>query len=429
MRFYNAVARLSVRLVLLLTLVFAAVGPVWSADSTTVTVMLRGQPDMNQAIVELIEEYLNDYPTDVKLEVLQVPGNEVYEKLQVMSASDLNLDLVHFTTPHVYPAAHNGLVENLTGWIERSPDFDLDQYYPGVIESIAYQGDVYALPFGQSGPKMLFYNADQLDAVGVPYPDLSWDWESEAIDYGRRLLQDKNGDGSPDQWAFDGNLITNNGGLDVPIIRAYGGRMWTEDGGLHLTSSEAQEAYQFLISLWNTGIFSQGVSLFDGWSNGTHAMTILGTSVVPRFRESSNFDWDAAQPPAMNGHRYTTTWAESPFGIPAHSANKQVAWDILKYIVSPRGQSKIVELGLATPIHRDVATSPVFLEDAPPSRMEMVEALAYTLPRGGDDSLVWGRIRGQYTSMLRRILAGEISPFEGMTMIQQQYEAALAESR
>lgn len=420
-------SKASLRLVLTMLLFTASISHTWAAESTKVTVMLRGQPALNEAIVELIQEFLDDYPADVELEVLQVPGNEVYEKLQVMSASGLNLDLVHLTTPHVYPGAHGGLLENLSNWIARSPAFDLDNYYPGVIDSIAYRGDIYAFPFGQAGPKMLYYNAARLDAAGVPYPDLSWDWEDEAITYGRRLVQDDNGDGTTDRWAFDGNLITNNGGLDVPFIRAFGGAMWSDDGDLDVTSSEAQQAYQSLISLWNAELFSRGVSLFDGWANGTHAMTVLGTNIVPRFRDLAGFEWDAAQPPAINGQRYTSTWAESPFAIPSHSANKEIAWEILQYMLSPRGQTKVVELGIATPIHRDVATSSIFLEDSPPDRMAMVEALAYTLPRGGDDTLVWGQIRGEYTATLRRILEGELSPLEGMMMIEQKYSAALAE--
>src|SRR5690606_23390889 len=71
--------------------------------------------------------------------------------------------------------AATGVLEPLDSYIEAS-DYNLEDYWPGLLESAMYDDSVYGLP-RDIGLEVLYYNKDIFDEVGLEYPTEDWTWD------------------------------------------------------------------------------------------------------------------------------------------------------------------------------------------------------------------------------------------------------------
>lgn len=74
--------------------------------------------------------------------------------------------------------ASEGVLENLTPWIERS-GYDLSDYWPTLIERATVNGGIYGLQ-RDLDLRLLYHNKDFFDEAGILYPDENWTWDDWA---------------------------------------------------------------------------------------------------------------------------------------------------------------------------------------------------------------------------------------------------------
>ena len=108
-----------------------------------------------------------------------------------------------------------GILLDLTDYIEKDENTDLANYYPEIVELYQYDGHTYALPkdYDTIG---LWYNKDMFDEAGIAYPDETWTWET-LHDVAAQLTKE---DGS--QYGLTGNTDANQEGY-YNAIYSYGG--------------------------------------------------------------------------------------------------------------------------------------------------------------------------------------------------------------
>lgn len=416
---------LAKRVVLFVFLLTFALATVSSAKPLKFTVILRGTMERATETKELIRESLAQLNQEIELEDIWITNpNAMVEGFLVRTAAGVPIDLVHLPTPHVPLSAFKGLLEPIDPFIQKDPSFSLRDYYPPILSSISYNGTLYALPMGQAGPLVLYYNADLFNEVGIPYPTMAWSWEREVPNLGSRLVADRNGDGVIDRWAMEKGSPRAADGYEATFVWAEGGDMWSADGTEFLMTSEpAQRALAFLTDLYRRNLFG-GAGIAD-WKNQSYGMVIQGGFYVNTLRAAGGFTWDAAPVPTYRGERYSLTWAESPFSIPKSSTNKQIAYHVLKHLGGQAGQKAAFQSGLAVPVIRSLVASPLFLKDSPPDRHVFLDAMTYTRARPSDHLPWWGEFRPKYSSKLTDVFDGTISPLEGMTQLKTEFEAAL----
>jgi multiple sugar transport system substrate-binding protein len=54
--------------------------------------------------------------------------------------------------------------------------YDLEDYWPGLLESAKFEGSVYGFP-RDIEVNVIYYNKDMFDAAGVAYPSDDWTWD------------------------------------------------------------------------------------------------------------------------------------------------------------------------------------------------------------------------------------------------------------
>lgn len=78
---------------------------------------------------------------------------------------------------------------------------DLKQFIPQLLKDFEWKGHIWSLPISTL-PILTLYNENFIDEAGLVEPyrlAQSWTWE-KVIEYGRKLITDKNQDGRPERW-------------------------------------------------------------------------------------------------------------------------------------------------------------------------------------------------------------------------------------
>ena len=69
-----------------------------------------------------------------------------------------------------------GLVRDLTPFIEADPNFQADDFYPNALEAHQWDGGTWSLPTSLNF-QLIFFNKDAFDEAGVAYPETDWSWD------------------------------------------------------------------------------------------------------------------------------------------------------------------------------------------------------------------------------------------------------------
>jgi len=73
------------------------------------------------------------------------------------------------------PATRQGLFRDLQPFIEADSHFRPEDFYPGALESLQWDGGTWGVP-AQIRVHLIFYDKQAFDAAGVDYPTADWTW-------------------------------------------------------------------------------------------------------------------------------------------------------------------------------------------------------------------------------------------------------------
>ncbi len=77
---------------------------------------------------------------------------------------------------HISWGIEYDIVTDLMPMVEAT-GYDLDQFYPGVIEASSWEGKYYWMPItSEPSCPVIAYNADMVDELGIPEPQNDWDY-------------------------------------------------------------------------------------------------------------------------------------------------------------------------------------------------------------------------------------------------------------
>ncbi len=364
--------------------------PGWAARQIVLQALISGDQQYINNIRSVFDVFEQKNP-DIHIDILQT--DDVGPKFRVMYAGGTPPDLLRMRGNEPAEFGTEGMIEELTGRIRSDASLPLSDFFTPALPNLGWNGRLYALPLGVTIEAML-YNKDLFSKAGVPYPDASWAWEREVIQYGKKMTVDVNGDGKIDQF-FLGGLGT----LEwFPFLYAAGGELFSADGRFLANSPAGAAALQFAGDLMNvhhiTPTRAEAGTRTWGFEKGNIALNITGSWFIGSLRRLKvDFEWDAATVPTFAGQRATILWPETPWGIPSTARHKEEAWRVLRWIASPEGQAAIARAGLATPIRISVARSPAYLEQRPPEHIEaFIEAALAPRTRAIPGIPGWSRV-------------------------------------
>lgn len=292
--------------------------------------------------------------TGVKVRVEVVDWDNYWTLLEAGATGGEMPDVFWMHSQYSEKYMDQGILLDLTPFIEADASTDLGNYYDEIVALYQYNGATYALPkdYDTIG---LWYNKDMFDAAGIAYPDETWTWET-LHDVGAQLTKD---DGS--QFGMTGNTDANQEGY-YNAIYSYGGYVINDtkdkSGYDDENSLKAMEMYATLVKdcMPNQSAMAESGNINLFLSNQV-AMGMFGSWYVPTFKEKAEEGFnqyavtylpfhDANGNGTCDEGERVTMFNGLGWSAPAKVKDPAAVYSLISYLASKEGQTKQAELGV-----------------------------------------------------------------------------------
>lgn len=321
------------------------------------------------------------------------------------------------------PLAAKGALALLYPFIASDPEFDLEDFYPGLVEVCKYQGKLYSLP-RYTSVYVLFYNKDLFDAAGVTYPDESWTWQTY-LNACRKIAALERPQGSP-----YGCIVDFWGARIYPWVWSNGGDVLDDTHKrCVIDSPQSQEALQFLVDLRYKHKVAPPLTRAQRreangmFQNGRVAIYMTGAWDIQDFLNIPTLHWDVAPLPKQLTR--ATLMGTENYAIAAATKHPKEAWELFKFLHSAHAQTIMGAKLHKQPSRMSVANGPFLSQKVAYNRRVFVDALSYA--KQAPNIPEWDRVSHFLQDQLDLIWAGKVSVAEGTKTAARQVTEALAE--
>ncbi len=321
--------------------------------------------------IDILKPILSEFEkenSDIKIDFMHIPQN-YFQKLHLLFASNTAPDVVFLNNQYLPVYANAGKLEDLT-------DYNLvDQnFYPKAVEAMSRNGKIYAVPRDISN-LVIFYNKDIFDKNNLPYPDETTTF-NDFLTLAKAATDHEKG--------IFGISFEEDPLFYLPYLMSEGGGLLSDDGKTEiLNTPESQNGLNFYADLRNKYHVapmqseSASATMAQMFLQGKLAMHLSGRWLVPKYRESADFDWDVA--PFPKGTKGSIVPLDaSGWAISADSKHKEEAAKLIKFLSSKENLEKFSESGLIVPARIDSANSKSFLNGNKPKNAKVFLDVAKT---------------------------------------------------
>ena len=295
-----------------------------SAESaSTVNVLIGSSGDAEtQAVKAAVAAWSAESGIDATVNV----ASDVAQQLSQGFASGDPADVFYLTNDTIATYASNGsldpFVENLS---------NKDDFYPTIVDSFTYDGQVYAAPKDFS-TLALVINTDMWEAAGLTDADIPTSWDELSTVAAKLTTGDTVGLAVSPEFARVGAFFAQNGGWLVD-----------DEGNVTANSPENVEALTYVQDLIKSGSLKYASEVGAGWGGeafgtGAAAMTIEGNWITGALMNTyPDIKYTVAELPAGPAGKGTMQF-NGGWGIAADSKNKDNATKLVEYLTQPTQQ-------------------------------------------------------------------------------------------
>ena len=297
----------------------------------------------SQSEVKILKEIINDFEkeTNLKVEFIHIPQN-YFQKLHLLFASNADLDVVFLNNQYAKTYINANLLMDLTQYINKTDFYDV------ATKAFEDNEKIYAFPRDISN-LVLFVNKDILKKQNVKYKE-KINSLNELKEYANKLtFDDTFGINSEENSLFWLYYLAANGG----------GVLSDDEQKVIINKKESIEAINFYANLINkdnvapTKAQIGSMTTAQMFINSKLSMYLGGRWLIPKFRETINFDWDIIEFPSTEKNRVYID--ASGWSISKNSKNKENAIKLVQFLSSKNAIDKFVESGLITPARKSSA--------------------------------------------------------------------------
>lgn len=340
----------------------AAAAPPAAAAPTTISMMMWGDPAELEVWNQIVADFHQAKP-NITVNVEVSDWDSYWTKLKTLLSAGTPPDVFAMDAPLYLDYQSRDVLLNLQPYLDQNPGM-LDGVYPQTLEAYKTPTGMYGLP-RDFQTIVLFYNKDMFDAAGVAYPTANWTYDD--LRTAAKSLTKIDSGGKVTQFGFYSDL------WDMELIWseaiwANGGEILNADHTKTLIAEpNALKAWQLFHDMMFVDksfpdTTTAGEYGGDPFLAGVAAMTTIGHWAVPGYAEAA-FKWDVAPMPKGSAGAATSV-NSAGFVVGKASQNPDAAFEFLKYVLSEPAQTRLAELGFASPVLKSVAESDAFLKQA-----------------------------------------------------------------
>ena len=361
-------------------------------------------------------------------------GAEPLEKITTMMAGGERIDLSG-TRPDLLASFVEGPnpLRDQREYLKRdTATVKESDHAEGPLGALVWKGTLYALPMGVY-TNVVAVNHDLLEQRGIAPPGPGWTVE-QMVDIARRVTVRRDTEESS-QWGLHQHwaVITH---FPYSWIRGNGGEPLTPNEEITraqwATDAPTVKTVQWLVDLSH----KQGVmpvepvgAVLGTFREGRLAMGVMEVNnlfLIPQSQAQggAQFKWDVQQLPSMEKGRYFPDRGFA-YGVARNSRNPDLAWELLKQVVGPAGQTDWYRHARFAPSIKSLLGGAYLQEkDAPLNKKAIVDSLLAAKPMPKSPRW-WEMDQGITIKSLARIRAGAVSVNEGLSDLDRQLNAVL----
>jgi multiple sugar transport system substrate-binding protein len=398
-------------------------GLVWSSDGA-------GRKDAYDAMVARFNQ---QFPNVTVNRI--AGGSNTFPQLITMLAGDQRVDIVG-TRPDWLPAYEYDSgpkpLQNLRTYMKTDSSVVKESdHVPGIVDAHSWQGTLYALPVGVYTNNTVL-NLDLLQQKGIAPPPANWTAD-QMVEIARKTT-DRKATEEDSIWGFDHwwQGITT---FAYVWIRGNGGEPLTPNdsptASKWSTDQVTLDTIQWLVDLSQKQQVMPVAPLggaFGPFTTGKGVIQMLETNnlyqiTTAQATGTTQFKWDVAPGPMLKKGRYQYIGAFS-YGLSRNTKNPDVAWELLKNIVGPAGQTNWYQGAKFAPSITSLLNGAYLQDKDPPaSKKAIVDAITAAKPM--PKSPRYQDIDAIVAQVLTTVRAGTVAVRAGLTDIDQRVSALL----
>ncbi|MEL7564083.1 MAG: extracellular solute-binding protein [Dehalobacterium sp.] len=276
---------------------------------------------------------------------------------QLMSGQGSDIILLNNLPYETY--ADKNLLVDLDQMMQEDQSFDRSKYYQNVLEAVKYKGVLYGLPVSFS-IDMISADRTLLENSQVEIDDNTWNWD-DFVKTAERIINDNNNGGTQELYALAGmdekRLISS-------LVREnYSKLVDKEKKTADFTGKEFLDLLnlsKYLIDHKLVNTDTTQAKMADLASRGNLVFNITplrGFIDLQAAKTTFGGEVQFLKSPGSEGNLSFST--NAMYGISSNSANKELAWEFLKLLVSDEMMSQKMLMGM--PLNKSVV--PQIAED------------------------------------------------------------------
>ena len=373
--------------------------------------------DFDKLVEQIYKDFERENP-DIQLVIENMPGDYV-PKVMLSHIAKVVPDVTVLDASSSALFVKNGVLRDLTPYIDNDPTFRRDQFYENTLQAGTYQGHLYSIPVDFT-PMVIYYNKDIFDKAGVPYPKNGWSFADFQSTCAQLAAKGKKGfvvSTWMPGWVM---WLWNNNGL---VLVASG----THATGT-LDSPQNAESVQFLKDLVDKGyapkLSEVAASGVDPFSNGDVAMAVSGHWSVIGYKSSKAIDIKRLGIVSMPTRlpKPTTVYYESGLGIGSDSQHPDAAWKFIKHFCSAQNQMRYNSSGIAVCARKDVSNE----RAKEPIERDFLNLIPGARPPLGTQVEGYAYVEQQGEKMMDSVLNGRKTPAEALHDMAQRVDREFA---
>jgi len=328
----------------------------------TVVVML---PSDNPGDIQLrrtqAEAFMKDHK-DITVQIQVIPSEGYNERVFTSIGGGNAPDIFNSGDVVIPSIVQRHVAKDLNPLVQKD-NYDLNDFYPQVIQGLTFQGQLVGLSDNWD-TQVMYYNRDLFRQAGVPEPTADWTWD----DVASAAQKITSGSGGSKTWGL--LYETWFAPLDDQIY-SFGGQVFNEDGtSCELDQPQSVAAIQSIVDVMQAGyapqpqVFEQeGEDPFSIFAGGRAGMWIgSGRWSAFDLQGVQDLNWAIAPRPNGPDHPRSNFFHLSMYAITSASNDPDSSWEFLKYMVSPEGIRAAFESMQGIPARESLAEDPKITE-------------------------------------------------------------------
>ncbi|MCQ6559177.1 ABC transporter substrate-binding protein [Paenibacillus mendelii] len=256
-----------------------------------------------------------------------------------------------------------------------------EDFLPGLLENVKFNGQLNALPFNRSTP-LLHINKTLLDEKNLKVP-ATWD-ELEAV--ANALVVKENG-----EFKRYGYSMPYASWYPIAMIQQLKGAFFHAEGTGMGFDEEGVQTFEFLKKMQSTGALyyppaqDSGNIVNSMFASGQIGMMMESTGVIGRHAGVVDFDYVTAYLPMKD--QYSSPTGGANLVMFESSKNKEAAWDFMNWVFNdPKGGQQFILDSGYVPFTKKMAESAEMKAqwEKVPARKVAYEQLEHALDTNND---------------------------------------------